>query len=269
MEDIFESFDELYYEDSTVVEEETPAESTEEATEEAEGTETVEEVADEQPWKNDYNANMAAERRRREQEEAIRQAKDSVYAEVFKGQPNPYNGNAITSERDYLDYQNSLRNEQLKNVGLDENWLNEQVNNHPAVKQAEQLLQEQNAQRGQQLLNDAIKTINQFDADIKTFEDLYKSDHFQEINQMVQRGYSLTDAYKLANIDKLTQKKTASAKQQALNSITSKSHMQPIGGNGEGEDSYVPESVYELYKEMNPNATDAEIRKHYAKITKG
>lgn len=226
-----------------------------------------------QPWKNEHNAEMAAQRRRAELENAIQaarmDAKNEVYREMFKGQINPYTGGAITSEADYKEYQQQVQNEQLQEAGVDPNIINEMVMNHPALQQAQQILQQQQEIRGNQLLNDSIKRIGQLDPDIRSFQDLYNSASFPEIDQLVHQGYSLENAYKVVNFDKITQRRQAAAKQQALNSMTSKAHLQATASGGAGEDISVPEDVMNYYKQMLPDATDAEIRKSWAKYTKG
>lgn len=222
-----------------------------------------------QPWKTAHNAEMAAQRRRQEEPARVQEARDALIRETYAGQVNPYTNKPILTEADFRQYQQQYQREQLQQAGLNPELINEMVNNHPAIKQAQAVMAQQRAERGQQLLNDSIREISKFDNDIKNFDDLYKSEHFAEINDMVNRGYSLPDAYRLANMDKLMQKKQAAAKQQVINQAIGKQHMRSTGQNGAGTDLQVPADVLSIYREMMPGMTDAQIREHYNKKKKG
>lgn len=114
----------------------------------------------------------------------------------------------------------------------------------------------------------SLQVIQQFDSNVRTFEDIINNPHFAEIEQKWQKGYSLEDAYYLANKNELAQKRQAAAKQQVINQATGKQHLKPTGNNGAGDDVQVPADLMAMYREMNPKATDADIRKNYAKFQK-
>lgn len=222
-----------------------------------------------QPWKTQHNAEMAAQRRRQEEAARVQQARDELIRETYAGQVNPYTNKPILTEADFRQYQQQYQQEQLQNAGINPELINEMVNNHPAIKQAQAVMAQQHVERGQQLLTEGIREISKFDSDIKSFDDLYKSEHFAQVNEMVNRGYSLPDAYRLANMDKLMQRKQAAAKQQVINQATGKQHMRATGQNGAGADLQVPADVLSIYREMMPGMTDAQIREHYNKTKKG
>ena len=52
---------------------------------------------------------------------------------------------------------------------------------------------------------------------------------------------------------------------QAQASMRSKEHLQATGTVGAGAPT-VPREEMKLYREMNPNATDEQIQRHYAKF---
>ena len=149
------------------------------------------------------------------------------------------------------------------------------VNADPRVQQAAAIIQQQQVFQAQQAqlqqtqqFQAALQNIQQFDSSVKGFEDIINNPHFAEIEQMWKKGYSLDDAYYLANRSELTQKRQAAAKQQVINQATGKQHLKPTGNNGAGDDVQVPADLMAMYREMNPKATDADIRKNYAKFQK-
>lgn len=231
------------------------------------------------PWKNEQNAQFAAQRRRMEEQQrtaqAVQAARDAVYAEQYKDTVNPYTGQPIRSEADYKAYQQAYNADLLKNSGITQAQFDEIINADPRIVQAQQIAQQQeqikqhNAKMQQaQKLKDSVAAIRKFDKSVKTEQDIINNPHFQEISAMYNRGYSLEDAYYLANRAELDQKKQAAARQQAVNQVTSKQHMKATGQNGAGDEIVVPTDVMTAYRRMNPKATEAEIKKHYAKLNK-
>lgn len=113
-------------------------------------------------------------------------------------------------------------------------------------------------------LNEELAQIAKLDPGIKSLDDLAKTEHFDEIVAKVQRGYSLTDAYTLANIGKLN----AAGRQKALNAA-GKDHLRALGGDTGGAPVTVPKAVLDSYHMMLPHMSDEDIAKDYAKRMKG
>jgi hypothetical protein len=100
---------------------------------------------------------------------------------------------------------------------------------------------------------------------VKKLEDLFPLENFPEINQLViKNGLTLLQAYKLANEDKLTERRVAAAKQAALNAVSGKQHLQSDTAHGTGAVT-VPAAVKEQYRLFNPNITEAEMQTAYAR----
>lgn len=233
-------------------------------------------LQEQQPWKNQYNAQQAAQRRRQEEAQRVQRERDAVFAQIYHGQINPYTNKPIQSEKDYQQYVQQYTQDQLQQAGVDQSVVQQAVNADPRVQQAAAIIQQQQAMAAQQAqqaqtqqFHAALQAIQQFDPAVKSFEDIINNSHFAEIEQRWQKGYSLEDAYYLANRIELSQKKQAAAKQQVINQATGKKHLKPTGNNGTGDDVQVPADVMAMYREMNPKATEAEIRKNYAKFMKG
>ena len=232
-----------------------------------------------QPWKNQQNADFAAQRRRQEEAQRIAQAeqraRDAVYAEQFKDKINPYTGQPIRTEADYKAYQQAYNAELLQNSGIQQSQFDQMVNADPRIQQAQKIIeqQEQMTRQNQQMqearkLDEAVERIRKFDKSVKTQQDVIDNPHFQEIAQMYSRGYDLADAYYLANRTELEQQRQAATKQQFINQAAGKKHLKTTGQNGAGNEVHVPAETLAIYREMMPNATDDEIRAHYARLNK-
>lgn len=223
-----------------------------------------------QPPQDGYtNAQFAAARRRAEAEMQARlQAeKDNFIRETYAGQVSPYTGRPITSEAELNEYKRQLQEDQLKQAGLEPGVLREMIENDPTVKQAREMTARLKQQEGELALSREVQEIARLDPSVKSAADLMNHPNAEAFNAYVQRGYGLTDAFRLANFDSLASKKAAAARQQAMNNLTGKSHLTPTKG-GAGEDVTVPADEMELFRALNPGATDKEILAFCAKNRK-
>lgn len=238
------------------------------------------------------NARYAAARRKAEAERdaAVAQARreeqekhEAFMADFFKkaNLQDTYTGKPITSMAEFEAWNQKYADEKLqkdlKAGKLTEEQIQQIVANTPAVKQAQQVIQrsqqEQRAAREQQArtnIENQVKAISKMDPAIKDLESLVKSEGYDKVYDLVKKGYALDDAYKLVHFDRLSQRNVAAAKQQVINSAAGKGHLTPTPARGSGNDYVrVPEDIKAQYKLFMPNATDAEIRAHYAKSIKG
>nr|DAS96013.1 MAG TPA: hypothetical protein [Caudoviricetes sp.] len=225
----------------------------------------------EQPTQTpEMNALLAAARRRAEMEAAARaqHEKDALVAQAYAGQVNPYTGRPITTEAELKAYQTAYREEQLQAAGITPDVLQQMIESNPAVQQAKMLAAQQQQMMGQQIMSEQLKAISAIDPQVTSLEDITKMETFEQFDAMVRQGYSLVDAYKLANFDTLAAKRAAAAKQRTLNQTAGKAHLQPTQGKESGQAVIVPPEIREMYREMNPGISDKEIAKHYAKSMK-
>lgn len=115
-------------------------------------------------------------------------------------------------------------------------------------------------------IDEQIKQISGIDPEIKTVQDLVASKEYPQIKEYFDKGLSLIEAYKLANMDKLVLSAQAE-RQRALNLSGSKEHLKPQTTRGAGAVT-VPPDVMSLYRELMPDATEADIQKHFNKTIK-
>ena len=259
------------------------AEPAEEAKESAgENEQEAAAPADDKPEQTkEENAAFAAARRKAEKErdEAVSAAKadaDAYIAQAFKkaGIVNPYTGKMIESKADFEAYQADMDGERKEKM-LDRSGMSEEeykafVENLPEVRDARRIKadaeEREKAEREQQMRADVdrqLAEISALDPSVKTLEDLSKTENYDAFYELVKKGYSLADAYKIANFDALQGRRSAAAKQAAINA-ESKSHLQKTASRGKGSLT-VPDDVMREYRAFCPEATDAEIAAHYNK----
>ena len=222
-------------------------------------------------------ARREAERQRDEAIAAEREANRKVMEEVFTslGLSDPYTGKPIRSREEFEAYRRFTderrKKEFMETHGMDEASYNSMIGELPEVRAAREAAErariaEQTAakERARARLDDQIREISGYDPNIKSVDDLVKDPSYPKVFEMVKRGYTPVDAYRLANLDKLTKTASDAARQTVLNNQSGKEHLMQTTQRGTGIAS-VPADVRQAYRELNPDMSDAEIAKDYEK----
>lgn len=158
----------------------------------------------------------------------------------------------------------------LEEIGIKDpekfnSYIDKLVSKNPSVIEAQRIIESNKEKEQEEIIKTAISEINSFDSDIKSIDDLLNMPNYDNYYELVSKGYSLTDAYKIVAFDKITSNKAASAAQVVKNNINSKGHMKSMTGTA-SNDIAVPEDVLAMYHKNLPNMTDQEIKDHYNKI---
>ena len=276
-------------ESTGAAEETTPQEQTEGTeVQEGTGTEAAPEGAEngktgkEETMPMEERASWAERRRQWEarEKQAMEQAAqarvDQVYANMFKGQVNPFTGKPIQSEADYKAYEaekvRKEQEEQLTRAGIDpkmiQNLVDQQMAPMRMQMERERLntIQERaktaNA-RFEEALGKELQKITALDPAIKTLDDIKAMPTAGRFNELVQRGLGLEDAFYLANRKAIEERKMAAVKASAQTQMAGKGHLNPVGAASGKQPVQVPRGIVETYRAMMPDATDAEIQKAY------
>ncbi|WP_462385253.1 hypothetical protein [Intestinibacillus massiliensis] len=216
------------------------------------------------------NAQFAAARRRAEAEfnQRLQAEQDKLIAQVYAGQVNPYTGRPITNKAEYdafiEQHQQEEQRQQYEQAGIDPDMLNQLIAQNPTVQQAQQVIEQAQIAEGKRALESQVAEIGKIDPSIKSLADIIAMPTFQEFDTKVRQGYSIADAFRLANFDTLGKKRSAAAKQAALNAMNGKSHLTATTG-GAGEDVIVPQETMDFYRQAFPGWTDAQIMADYKK----
>lgn len=241
--------------------------------------------AQEQEPKTDRDAQFAAARRKAEAERdaAIARAKEDAQKQVDEffrnsGLMNPYTGQPITTRAEYEAYRERFEADQkaklMEKAGITQEEFQAFVQGLPEVRAARQAKAEAEAaarqareQEAKARVDEQLRQIQAIDPTVKELGDLAKLDTYPKLYDMVKRGYSILDAYRLANYDTLTQRAAEASRKAAINSVQSKQHLKATESRGGGAIP-VPDSVLEEYRVLNPGATKEEIQKHYQSYMK-
>ena len=230
----------------------------------------------------------AARRRRAETQAAInaaveeeRRKNEQAMAEFFQsaGLKNPVTGEPIQNMEQYnawkRDFDRAELERNLKDGKLTQEILNNAIGQNPLVQQAAQLVKKAREQEEQQQraameaqVERELEQIRQWNPNINTVDDLMQMPNAQEFYQLVKRGNSFVDAYKLAHYDQLTQQAAAAARQQAQNLARSKGHLIAAAQRGKGA-ATVPAPEMDLFRAFNPQASEAAIQAYYNKYQGG
>lgn len=253
------------------------------------GGDSPEGQADGQKQTPEQNAKFAAARRKAEAERdaAIAKARQDAQAEAQRtideafrssGLTNPYTKKPITSKAEYDEYRARLEADRkarlLKKSGMSDEEFQQFVQGLPEVKQAkeaqaaaETAARQAREQQAKLKVEEQLKGISALDPSIQELKDLAKMETYPKFYELVKRGNTLTDAFKLANYDALTGRAAAASRQAAINSAQGKQHLSPTTQRGAGAVS-VPADIKAEYLAFNPDATDAEIQQHYNRYMK-
>lgn len=231
-------------------------------------------------------ARQAQARRAREREQAVQAAKDEqrqAFNELLAkaGIMNRLSGDAkkietIEDLEQYITQRDGKKLEQDLAAGrLTPETIEEIVAQNPTLQRMQDVIAqtEQTAQaaaeaRDRARIADELKEISRLDPEVSSLEDILQMDTAEEFQRLVrEKGMSFLDAYKLANFERLSEKRAAAAKQSAVNLANSKNHLSASQSRGSGGVE-VPADVMREYRMLMPDATDAQIRAAYGKYLK-
>ena len=251
-------------------------------TQEPEAAEGITEPSARREMSPEERHRQAEARRAREEQErqaADQQRRDEIYAELFQGQVSPYTGKPITTEAEFRAYQaekeQRRQEEQLQQAGIQPDTIRGIVDQQLGpVREQLMKAQMQAAQeraravnrQAQEAIDAAIRNISAFWPEVKSLEDIASMSTAQEFNRLVQMGNSMEDAFYLANRKEIEARKIAAARTAAVHGVAGKQHLNPVPAGGGSEPVEVPTDQRDAYREMFPNATDAEIRAAYTKF---
>ena len=239
-----------------------------------EGAETEQKPSDESSHHvqtDEENARYAAMRRKAEADAEKRMNAELDKSIASLGLTDPYTNKPITNHAEMQAYRQRFVEEQRKEMqekaGMSPEDYQRFVDSLPEVQAGKAAQQKVIDLEIRAKIDSQMREIQMISPEIKSMEDLSKLDNFDKLYDMVGKGYELADAYKVLNYDRLTAKAAEAAKQQALNSIGGKNHLQPVTPRGQGAVP-VPADVVAEYRALMPEATDAEIQAHYNKYAR-
>ena len=223
------------------------------------------------PQSREENSKFAAARRKAERErdaaiQAIRNEEAAKRDRLIAGMglTNPYTNQPITTEAEYAQYQQThaekTRQSYQMKLDMSEDEWSAMVAELPEVKEARKLAQDAKQQQMQAWVEQEIAQITKLNPAIRTAEDLANDPRYDQILKRVDGGSGIYDAYRLEHFDELSR---GAGRQAAINAA-GKSHMGSTKGRGNGGLN-VPADELRWFRDLNPRATDEQIRAWYNK----
>lgn len=233
-------------------------------------------------WAERRRAWEAEDRARRAAQESAVQARvDQAYADMFRGQVNPFTKQPITTQKEFQAYQAERqrrdREQELKSAGIAPETIRGMVEQEMApfrqqMEAARMAAAQARAREvraaAQKSIEASLKNISALDPSIKSMEDIAAMPTAERFNELVQKGIGMEDAFYLANRKEIEGRKVAAATAAARTNAASRSHLNPVKPGSGKPPVEVPAAQAEMYREMMPDATDEEIRTAYARYLK-
>lgn len=165
------------------------------------------------------------------------------------------------------DYQEHIKVAKLDNLGVTdtdafEEIVKSAVEESDAVKEAKKIIEQNKRKEQEKLLTDEIKQVSELDPSIKDISDFTKLENYDEFEQLVRRGYTLVEAYKLSNFDKLMD--SAVNKKQNAEYIEKTSTQHQVEGKGTvTATETIDAATMNTFRQFYPTLSDSELIKKY------
>ena len=118
------------------------------------------------------------------------------------------------------------------------------------------------SERVKKMAESQLREINALNPAIRNLGDIMQMETAETFREYVGKGLSFVEAYKLANFEAIKADELMKGKREAYNLMRSKGHLQPTVSRGKGAVT-VPKDEMDMYKQLNPGMTEADILKHY------
>ena len=202
---------------------------------------------------------------------------DAFFAKA--GLKNTVTGKPITTMEEFdawrADYDAAKLQKDLKAGKLTPETLRSAVEQTPAIQALKKQQEQQAAEAEQRRQAEAkarvdaeLAEIHKMDPTINTVEDLLSMPSAKAFYDLVRKGNSFLDAFRLANFDRLQTARAEAARQQAMNNARGKDHLTGTGTPQGTGAATVPADEMRAFKLFNPTATEAEITAWYNKHKK-
>lgn len=241
----------------------------------------------------DERREHAAQRRRQEQQAAIdkavqealkaeREKMDGQWKDFFQraGLKNTLDNTPITTKAEFDAWAQAFDRKKMErdlSAGkLTPEAIEQLIEKNPTVQRAREIIrQQEDAQKQQQesaaqaRIEQEIREIHAINPKINSAQDILDMDTGAAFYAYVQKGLSFKDAYFLANREQMRTDTQQAARRQAQLNQRGKEHLVPAGSaRGSGALSVPPEEL-QLFRELNRDASDAEIETFYNKYKQG
>lgn len=235
-----------------------------------------------QPLTPQQKHERAAQRRKQEMDQAVEKAlaqykaqRDAEDQRIFAqlGLKHPETKEPITSREEVLQRVAQAEDEALQKRLLSGKLTKEDLQSiimqtpeiqalQQRAQQAEASNQALQAEAFEKTAQAELAAIKRYDPSIGNLSDIIAKPGSDKFIRLVQNNVSYLDAYRATWADEIAANAKNAGAAVARSASAGKEHLKQTKQQGDGGVE-VPSSVRNLYKQMMPHATDAEIRAHY------
>lgn len=147
-------------------------------------------------------------------------------------------------------------------AGLDLERLQRELDEDPTLQA---ILEEVRRGAAAQLLEGQLAAIGRLDPRVRCAEDLVKLPCFAAFDELVRGGLDMVNAYKLANFDELTDRRSRAAAQAAVNDARGLSHLAGVPG-GDAAGGGLSDEELRVWQGMG--FTPEKARAYHSRFTK-
>ena len=202
-------------------------------------------------------AEAEAERKAQARAEELAQKNiDEFYARQFGKYINPATGKPISNR---ADYEQAVAVARMKENGVDPQTLQKIVEESPAVKEANRVVQAARQREIESFTAQEVQALNKAQGlQLASVDEVAQQPNGQQIIELWRRGVPLARAYEVANFETVAEKKAAAARQAALNQVNGKRHLVGTGGAG-GEGAAVTDEELARFRQFDENVKRDDI----------
>lgn len=194
----------------------------------------------------------------------------------FAGVTNPYTNQPIRTEADLAAYRQAFQmdqqRQQLEDMGVNKEMLDNYIQNHPAMQEAQQVIRQQQQREADAFMENEFKALKKEfpDCGFDSPRALHATEAGRKALQMWAKtpGVTLADAYAATHRAEISKKQSAAVKQAAMNEMNSKGHLKQTKVSGAAGGAEMPVDVLKSYRAFFRDASDDEIRAMWEKNQK-
>lgn len=131
------------------------------------------------------------------------------------------------------------------------------------ARQQQDQMRRQSQEQFRSRLDDELREIQRLDPSVHSLEDIVRGPSGQRFYGYVKGGLNYLDAFYLANRERLAQQMALAGRRQAQELERSKAHLTAAGGVQGPWSAGVPGDQLDLFRELNPGVSQAEIQSYY------
>lgn len=194
---------------------------------------------------------------------------DEFFKKRFGGIKNPETGRPIESQKDYEEALDAARRRSAerrqRQAEARGQTFEPLLQANPVIRQAQQIAQKAQQAKLEEFAQSQFAALNAAHGlHVHSGEELLALPNGAVVSRLWQAGVPLADAYTAANLQKVTERQQAAARQAAINAVKGKEHLARQAGVSFSEVDIPPETLAS-FRQLLPNKSPQELVALYKK----